>query len=160
MQNIQEWFDQVDKSSWGSGPWHAEPDKVVWIDDDTGYDCMALRNHHAGSWCGYVGVPRGHALYGRSYSEGENSVEVTVNVHGGVTFSNRCERGEGVMRICHDGKSHPWWFGFDTAHCFDYMPAMFAKIPGLRSIKDCEYRTLEYVCQEVKSLAAQLRALA
>ena len=44
------------------GPWDNEPDKIQWVDETTGLDCLMVRNWW-GSWCGYVGVPEGHPLY-------------------------------------------------------------------------------------------------
>lgn len=75
-----------DKSEWGDGPWLAEPDKAQWIDEDTGLDCMVLRNH-LGVWCGYVGVPTSHPLHGEHYNDAPESFVV----HGGLTFSDSCQ---------------------------------------------------------------------
>lgn len=49
---------------------------------------------------GYVGVKRGHPLYGKHYTD------VNVQVHGGLTFSDQ----ETI-----NGEDY-WIFGFDTVH--------------------------------------------
>jgi len=56
-----------DKTEWSDGPWKQEPDKRQWPDPTTGYPCLALRNWHSGSFCGYVGVPPDHPAYGLHY---------------------------------------------------------------------------------------------
>ena len=30
----------IDKSKWDSGPWQTEPDRISWVDPDTGYSCL------------------------------------------------------------------------------------------------------------------------
>jgi hypothetical protein len=55
-----------------AGEWDNEPDKIQWLDEDTGLDCLMVRNHF-GSWCGYVGVTEGHPLFGVGYDT-ENPV--------------------------------------------------------------------------------------
>ena len=73
----------------------------------------------AGYANGYVAVPKGHPLYGVSYSE------VDIDVHGGLTFAGKSE----VVNL-HFDKSKTeyldgdlpdgyWVFGFDTMHFMD-----------------------------------------
>lgn len=61
--------------------------------------------------------------------------------------------------ICHIGApgepDHVWWFGFDCAHLGDYSP----KCERRSYSGDDVYRTLEYVTEQVTSLAAQLAKL-
>jgi hypothetical protein len=154
----------ADKSAWGEGPWSDEPDKVVWVDEATNLDCMAVRNHH-GAWCGYVGVPEGHPAYGRDYDD------VTADVHGGLSYAGRCQdseqNGRQLTAICHQAQpgrpEHVWWVGFDCMHFMDYGPAMAARerVMGLDHLNgdSDQYRTLEYVVAEVGRLARQLAAL-
>lgn len=47
-------------------PWFSEANKVDFEAD--GLRC-ALRRGPLGHWCGYVGLPRLHPWYGRSYNE-------------------------------------------------------------------------------------------
>ena len=57
------------------------------------------------SLCAYVGLPLEHPLSGQSYDD------LTVDCHGGLTFS---KEGDGK----HLPKSY-WWYGWDYAHCDD-----------------------------------------
>lgn len=59
----------VERVGWDPGPWDREPDHVQYVDDATGYDCLAVRQPSSGHWCGYVGVPAGHPLFGRNYND-------------------------------------------------------------------------------------------
>ena len=45
-----------------------------------------------------------------------------------------------------------WFFGFDCAHCDDFIP----KMGGMNLMSGSVYRDMEYVKEEVKSLADQL----
>lgn len=151
------------KSSWGDGPWLHEPDRVDF--QHAGLPCLLLRNHH-GVWCGYAAVPPGHPLHGLPYGD------VDVDVHGDLTYSDACQGP-----VCHvPAPGEPadvWWFGFDTAHAFDYVPGMEARMrerndPTLSALKAQiaalptysymrdVYRDLAYVRAETESLAEQL----
>lgn len=163
-----------DKSSWGLGPWLSEPDKAQWTDETTGLVCLAKRAvvfegnteklrkfPGMGHWCGYVGIPEGHPFYGVHY----RSIDEALEVHGGITFSNFCEEGDGEDRICHipePGQPDKiWWFGFDCAHYQDLSPGRVA-IMNTHGIynkalhRDTTYRDLEYVKSECRNLAKQL----
>lgn len=85
-----------DKSKWGEGEWQNEPDKIQWIDEKTGIDCLAVRPNH-GSWCGYAGVKEDDFLFGKPYSNDENFLP---DVHGGLTFAGSC-REDNPHGICH-----------------------------------------------------------
>lgn len=145
------------KDTCGPGPWQDEPDRVVWIDNDTDLDCMIQRNH-MGALCGYVGVGPDHPCHGKGYftDEGEPDVEV----HGGLTYAAACEE-DGL--ICHvpepDRPADIWWFGFDCAHAWDIVPHMAKVYPDL-IFHDSTYKDIDYVAAEVTSLARQLKALA
>lgn len=67
-QMVEE-YGAIDKSTWARGAWDAEPDKVNWVDPDTGLDCMLVRAEVSGSLCGYVGIPESHPLFGVHYGE-------------------------------------------------------------------------------------------
>lgn len=110
-------YRTLDKSEWGAGPWHSEPDKMQWRDEATGLPCLMVRNH-GGAWCGYVGVAKGHPFYEVEYSgvaklpketlakmlaargvsdlyaddleKGEVRVESILDAHGGITFADAC----------------------------------------------------------------------
>lgn len=140
----------------GAGPWVDEPDKVQWVDQATGLDCLIVRNY-SGALCGYVGVPPEHPWHGLDYDH----ASVDASVHGGLTFAERCQAGaEDGWRICHvpepDRPADVWWFGFDCAHVGDLIPSI-----DIRGLTDRgEYRTIAYVQAEVTSLARQLAEVA
>lgn len=167
----------IDKSTYPPGPWMDEPDKVVWIDPETNLDCMIRRNHH-GVWCGYVGVPENHPLYGIDYNSSDIDDNLShyialgkIEVHGRLTYSEFCQENEKETGICHKSDKEVYWFGFDCGHAYDYMPGMGADVLALddipittrnlfesmRNRKDFEtYRDMDYVKAEVLSLAKQL----
>jgi hypothetical protein len=104
-----------------------------------------------GALCGYAGVYPGHPFHGRRYDS------VSVEVHGGLTFSNACahskDESQGVCHIPEPGTSDDvWWFGFDCAHLGDLMLTM--------PFRGDVYRNVDYVAVQVTSLAAQLSAYA
>jgi hypothetical protein len=172
MRSFVEEYRTIDKSDWGDGPWSDEPDKVVWVDETTNLDCMAVRNH-SGAWCGYVGVPGGHRAFNRDYED------LPVVCHGGLTYSNFCQPvsdpSHGICHIPQKGRSDVvWWVGFDCHHFMDYAPAFAQRMRELAKGNDDflavveqsetlhgqrmaeTYRDLEYVVSEVTQLAEQL----
>jgi hypothetical protein len=157
-------YTTIDKTDWGDGPWQHESDKLQWVDEATGLDCLIVRNHF-GALCGYVGVPPSHPDYGRDCDD------VDVWVHGGLTYAASCqEDADEATSICHvvePGRpDNIWWFGFDCGHAFDVMPGMDAAykrfgVPSIREtlaipgMKD-SYRDVPYVRAECARLARQL----
>ena len=145
------------KASYVDGPWNAEPDRVEWRSRSRGLVCLVTRNQ-VGAWCGYVGLPPGHAFHGKHWDD------VPVDVHGGLTFSGFCSG-----HICHvPAKGEPedvWWLGFDCAHAFDLIPAMstFLTKDNHHELDTGHvyhtYRDLAYVKREVERLADQLVSL-
>jgi hypothetical protein len=159
---------KVDKSTWGPGEWQAEPDREDWIAH--GFACFALRHEQHGHWCGYVGVPREHALYGKTYDQIR-----TLQVHGGVSYTARC-----AGDICHapvEGMPEDvWWIGFACGNTWDKSPGRDARLREaaagcrergmedtaalfehtLQPMRPEVYRNLYYVHREVLNLAAQL----
>lgn len=149
----------------GEGPWLNEPDKIQFVDRTTGYPCLIVRSGSSGSLCGYVGVPEGHKFHGKHYDTEDLR---DVNVHGGLTFSDKCSpNGKEERSICHvpdPGESdNVWWFGFDTSHCWDISPQMDATLRsiGHDPIRDdrTKYRRIGYVKRHVAKLALQLKDL-
>lgn len=133
---------------WGPGPWEAEPDRIEWRIEGSKLPRLAIRGP-LGAWCGYVGLPEGHPMHGKSW---DDDVYHELRVHGGLTYGEAC-----AGNICHvprEGESdHVWWLGFDCAHAGDIMPGMqmsFAPLPGEA------YRDTAYVIMQVELLAAQL----
>jgi len=157
-----------DKSTWGKGPWHGEPDRVEWR--HAGLPCLAIRNHH-GAWCGYAAVPPRHPLHGKDYDTPD------VRVHGGVTYASLC--ADGICHVAKPGEPEDvWWFGFDCMHSGDFAPAMHARTRRLggpfrdeaydheaavaalasETVRRDVYRTLDYVLAETNQLAEWLAA--
>ena len=140
--------------------------------------CCILRMSFSGNLNGYVAVPKEHPFYGKSYSdkievledvkfngnyigllisafdeerkENVYSIDMALNVHGGVTFSNNCLAG-----IDPDLFGDIWWFGFDTMHAGDLKPYQ-NEIDRIYQLNDEQYRDFKYVKDQVKSLAEQL----
>ena len=137
-------------------PWESEPNEAEWISEATGYKCRIVRNEHTGTLCGYVGVPRGHRVYGMTYQELE--VQYSIPVHGGLTFSGPLlDKGSGFDE---------WYFGFDTAHGGDFSPGMaivmlrWAHTEGVLGYhKGEKYRTWDYVKADVRVLAYYLQGV-
>ena len=131
----------IDRSTWGRGPWDAEPDRVEF--EHAGLPCL-LRRNRSGVWCGYAAVPPDHPWHGTHYDE------VPVDVHGGLTYADACQGS-----ICHVPKpgepDNVWWFGFDCANLGDLVPGLWA---------DGDYRDMAYVRTETTRLAQQLAAKA
>jgi hypothetical protein len=132
-------------------PWESEPSYADWVDGPTKYKCRIVRNDHTGTLCGYVGIPRGHRLYGVSYQDAEKNFP--FNIHGGLTYSGSIEDAD-------DGYHY---FGFDTAHGGDFSPKLVVQMlrwanteGAFHHYKYEEYRTFEYVQREVMNLALQL----
>ncbi len=180
-------YRTIDKSTWGDGPWTLEPDKRQWLDEETGYPCLIVRAGVTGALCGYVGIPETHRAYGLNYwgdsmkYMGKKVISKrklkhsklrkdmnNLDVHGGLTFSNFCGKSDDESKyICHVGDGEPWWIGFDAAHAWDISPAMDARLKSFGFDQDlstlitkqCAYRDLSYVENEVRSLARQLKAM-
>lgn len=71
-----------------------------------GYRCVVI-GQSMGHRCGYVGIPRGHKLYGVPYDE------INVDVHGGLTF------GETYNTYPVENKEGLYYIGFDCGHYGD-----------------------------------------
>lgn len=111
-----------------------------------------------GALCGYVGVPKGHPLYGVDYERVPD--ELHQAAHGSLTYSDTChETGDPSFGICHvpePGRPDDvWWLGFDTAHAYDLVPSM-ADEPHDTDV----YRDFAYIQDECASLAQAIAAKA
>lgn len=191
-------FDTCKKSN---GQWKDEPDKLQWIDEKTGLDCLIVRNPNALNLCGYVGVPKTHPLYKKGYSDCflpsakkrgfrkgddkpiakglpkmpkrildrikekmvcndsycDHTPDSVLDVHGGITFSDICQKDEdGICHIAELGANEPvWWFGFDCAHAGDFIPG-FEKL-NISFMKNEIYKNIKYVIDQTEKLAKQLK---
>lgn len=154
-----EGFYFPERDQWGDGPWQDEPDKLVWVDDATGLDCMIVRNT-LGALCGYVGVPEGHPWYG------SDPFAIDALVHGGLNFGEPCVPGvvEGDAAVCHDpargATANPYWVGFDCGHGADRCPITEATLRtiGFDRSPYGTYRDVAYVRDQVAVLAVQAKA--
>jgi hypothetical protein len=146
-----------DKSSWPRGEWDSEPDRISWVDESSSYHCIMRRVKSSGHWCGYVAIPEGHPTYKQHYDY------PNVVVHGGLTYADEC-KGDYLSGVCHlENSDEPpiWWFGFDCHHADDLSPVggSLGLIRKTLFGKERTYRNVEYVKNEVISLAKQLKDL-
>src|SRR3990167_7132333 len=143
-------LELVDRTDWPPGAWDNEPDFRYW--QYRGLECYMVRNH-LGAWCGYVVVPRFHPLRRLGYDQ----ANVSVDTHGGLTFSDY-EKREGIVDLLPSVKSKRWVLGFDCLHAFDEAPGMLAVeirhkilMPHIGT-----YRTTAYAQAETQNLADQI----
>lgn len=152
-------WNTIDKSEWSEGEWKAEPDKAQWIDDKTGLDCLIIRGP-SGALCGYVGVPESNQFFDIDYDSvrGDTFEDGYPDVHGGLTFSDRCRPSDDESRgICHAGNianKMVWWLGFDCAHSGDLCPKYDSEYSDHYTGES--YRNLNYVKRQVEGLATQV----
>jgi len=106
------------REQWGDGEWDTEPDSIEWTDPDHGYRCVMRRND-MGAWCGYVAVNSSHPAHGMNAAD----VGDELACHWGVTWSGLDAPWSNVET---DGVNDLWWFGFDCAHAYDYVPSLGA----------------------------------
>ncbi len=167
MQEIEEsltknaWYSDYNKlDKFGVGPWLNEPDYVTWVDEETGYHCIIRRNPEIGILCGYVGVDGKHPLHGK------DKYDFEIECHGGLTYSDSCDSGIpksfwSEYPICHkaDSNDEAWWFGFDCGHGFDLSPSYNSSelLKNIYEIKKYTYKDINYVKDQCKSLAKQLK---
>jgi hypothetical protein len=174
-------YRTIDKTEWARGPWDAEPDKVQWYDEATGFPCLIVRTPHHGALCGYVGVRPGHPWHGKDYDDvgmlpGEKPEgyveEWYVDAHGGLTFAGPCREGAEETGVCHvpapGDTDNIWWLGFDCAHSGDQTPAIDATLRKIghdfsyrekaeaAGYRD-SYKDIEYVRGQVANLAQQAK---
>lgn len=172
-----------DRKPPGDGPWNDEADKVAWVDTETGFGCIMLRQEN-GTLSGYVGVGLDHPLFG--FTADAVPVDISNTVHGGVTYGKECEVNRfkveeyGKPRterytVCHstytkvvrnyrtvqsteDGFEHQdlWWLGFDTNHIGDFVPRGYNR----NSRKSDVYRDQTFVYGHVTAFAKRLKEIA
>jgi hypothetical protein len=142
----------IDKTTWPRGEWDNEPDFLQDIEKETGYTYFISRID-LGNLCGYVILPKNHIVFENHY---DDEIFQDIDVHGGLTYS------EHDHRDIEANEENPLWIlGFDCAHSGDLMPGS----PYLQIVPEYEkrfgrnYRNLDYVIKECKSLAKQLYEL-
>jgi len=112
--------------------------------------------------CGYVGVPKGHPLYGADLGDPIPFLKASpgsyFEVHGGITYA-----GGGDYPI--DNPSEFFWLGFDCCHCYDGIDLTLTSEEYLQAYQKYprnstgEVRSLDYVLSECNNLAKQLRSV-
>ena len=73
-----------------------------------GFPCVVIMQSMAFR-TGYVGIPKGHKLYGKYYNE-DYSLE-NIECNGGLTYS--CDYLFG------QNDKDTWWIGYDCGHCWN-----------------------------------------
>ena len=138
-------YREFNRTGWSNGPWDYEPDEFKFIEPITKMPALILRNQ-LGNLCGYVGVDSSHPFYQKRWDDDTPPHNIEgIHVHGGVTFTGtRVEFGE---------PDYIWWIGFDTSHANDVSPTT----KNSYSYPGCEYRTLEYVEDEISKMAVQIK---
>jgi hypothetical protein len=140
-------MSHIQKSSWPPGPWRDEPDREEWRAN--GFPCLIVRGP-SGALCGYVGVPPGHPWHGKDWGDLDG-----VHVHGGLTYSDRCQENGEICHVAKPGEPEDvWWLGFDCAHSGDQCPAMLVSPVGFYQSGEI-YKSITYVRTEVESLSEQ-----
>lgn len=101
--------------------------------DYKGYKCQIKRHVYLKNLCGYVFLPKDHAL------ASQDPFCLALAVHGGITYGELV--GENYI------------LGFDCAHCEDLVPGMHEslELPFLQI-----YRSMQYVEEELKELVDQI----
>lgn len=134
-----------------TNPWETEPDFLEFVDEGTGYRCFIQRHPKLKHLCGYVELPEKHKLYGETNVD--NGFLLNLDVHGGVTYANAktIKRYEKRPNFFID-EYVPYVVGFDCGHAGDL-------VPGVKSFHEEMYRDIEYVTNECKNLAKQLKEL-
>ena len=90
-------FKVPDRHPGGDGPWNDEADKIGWIDERTGRQCIILRQAN-GTLSGYVAVEPAHPLFG--YRHDAVPGVLGVSVHGGLTYAAPCEQNLMSRSLC------------------------------------------------------------
>lgn len=159
MRNIQ--YTTIDKRGWPRGEWDNEPDKWQYMDDETGFPCLIVRNDF-GALCGYVGVSQSHPFFKKDRTKLSDK---GLHSHKGISFTDHCQvyPDAEMTGICHKVEpgenDNVWWIGFDCAHLgTDIIPMMMHSFEWI--MHKPEYRNIAYVKDTVSLLAKQLAACA
>ena len=94
-----------------------------------------LRGINTGWGNGYVVIPKGHPLHGKSYDD------INVDVHGGLTFASSANDLEWNEITKKDKEG--WIVGFDTAHGEDNL-SKWPKKSVERETKRLEKQLMQY----------------
>jgi hypothetical protein len=129
-------------------PWEHEPDQLMFM-SDAGYICEIKRHKPWGHLCGYIFIPFGHPDFGKTYNDlKDEAYGIEPRVHGGWTYSDT--KGD------EDGGKYTV-FGFDCNHLDDYAPGMGASVPSYTFNTPSNYKTIEYVTDQLEQAAKQFK---
>jgi hypothetical protein len=160
-------INYIYKTNWPDGPWKLEPDKMLWIDKETGYECLIRRVKEISHLCAYVGITKEHKLYGVSLLQFRRDKLLTkyFDVHGSITMSYPgkhfiSEPGpdDKLGRTEVEGLPYPseiWWIGMDFVQNNDIIP-IISDDPSDNNGERI-YRDIGYVTKEVTKLAHLLK---
>jgi hypothetical protein len=128
--------------------------------DYKGFPCVVLFMY-MGYRCGYVGIPKGHKYYKKSY------IDIPIDCHCGLTYSKK--------DLYSQSDKDTWWIGFDCAHAcdgydFETAKKLYAEdseamgsILSLEQIgyykicnEDNPIRTLDYCIEQCKRIVEQI----
>jgi hypothetical protein len=157
----------IDKTTWPDGPWKLEPDKILWVDSETGYECLIRRIKEMSHLCGYVGITKEHPLHKASTIEFRSNqiLQDYFSTHGGITMScggklfeeepgppNRI--GRAIVKDL-PNPDEIWWIGIDFLHESDLVPIVSSD-PNENNGNRI-YRDVGYVSKELGKLASVLK---
>lgn len=129
-------------------PWEHEPDQLMFM-SEAGYICEIKRHKPWGHLCGYIFIPFGHPDFGKGYHELTPTLHgAEPRVHGGWTYS--ADRGD------EDGGKYTV-FGIDCNHLDDYAPNMGANVPSYTFNTPSNYKTIEFVTNQLERAAKQFK---
>jgi hypothetical protein len=166
--------------------WDSEPDSIDFKDDATGLTC-AMRRGPWGSWCGYVAIPAGHPLHGKSYSDAvtvpagymDRPVKMDED-YGAIslfTASLNAEPDKNIWPMdlavrCHGGLTYAsdhcpmakpdgnWWLGFDCSHSGDLSPKLSSHDGDVYRNEAYVRASLAKLCGDIAALSATLEPTA
>lgn len=120
--------------------WENEPNYLRFVDEETGYECHINRNLDMGYLFGYIFISNTNRLYNKNLDE-----LGFIKVHGGVTIIDfgKDKDGEDKQAI-----------GFDCCNPYDLIPTYHKYYENNPKYT---YKNIEYVKNECKKLAKQLK---
>lgn len=166
-QNLIYALTYIDKTTWPDGPWKLEPDKMLWIDSETGYECLIRRIKDMSHLCGYIGITKEHPLYRASAIDfrSNQTLQNYFSTHGGITmscggkwFEEEPGASNRIGRAFVKDLPNPdeiWWIGIDFIHETDLVPIVSSD-PNENNGNRI-YRDVGYVSKELTKLASLLK---
>lgn len=158
----------MDKSSWPNGVWRLEPDKMLWIDSETGYECLIRRVRDLTTLCVYVGIQKDHPLHGTQlvqFRKDESLFNYFNNTHNNITMAIPCKKfqeepgpDDKIGRAYYENLPEPteiWYIGTDMINNYDVIP-IISDDPN-DNTEDRTYRDIDYAYDVVTKLAADLK---